>query len=307
MTHVEPDQVITAASLAIQSPADWGLGRSSHELTGPWDEYVYDEAVLNGCDDLTAYVFDTGVQLNHTEFEGRARAGFSADYTVVEGDECGHGTHVSGTVAGKTYGVMKTAQIVDVQVMSAAYCSGSVSGIIAGLNWTLADAKARGKIGRSVVNMSIGSQLSGTLLAAVAGAVAEGLTVVVSAGNSNLDACNEAPAAAPEVITVGASNATDSKWSASNWGTCVDVFAPGQDITSAGIGDVSKAAVDSGTSMASPHVAGLVLYSKCLSGRDTTPAEDKKWLVDGALEDILSNTGTGSPNLLVNNRNGVKY
>jgi len=314
VAYVEKDQVVYSQEL--QGDAPWGLARISHRnaLTfGTYNKYLFDSTAGEG---VTVYIVDTGVNINHTDFGGRAKWG----KTVPDGDEDvdgnGHGTHVAGTVAGKRYGVAKKANIVAIKVLRS-NGSGTMSDVIKGVEKVAEyhenesdNARKSGKPFKgSVANMSLGGGKSNSLDSAVNGAVAVGVNFVVAAGNDNRDACDSSPAAAENAITVGASTVEDERAWFSNYGRCVDVFAPGKDILSAWIGSNTATNTISGTSMASPHVAGLTAYLLGLKPEFTSdfvtstpsPKQVVDWLVkhatSGALDKIPSNT----PNLLVFN------
>jgi len=264
----------------------WGLDRIDDEDL-PLDQ-SYNPTFGNSGAGVTAYIIDTGIFFSHDEFEGRATQEFnSADST---NEDChGHGTHVAGTVGAKTYGVANKVKLVGVKVLS---CNGSgtTSGVIAGMDWVAANANKP-----ATVNMSLGGGKSTASNAAVKRLVDSGIPTVVAAGNNNGDACNKSPASEPTAITVGSTTSTDTRSSFSNWGTCVDVFAPGSDIKAPWIGSDAATKTISGTSMASPHVCGgVALYL----GQD--PTLSPKGVVDMLLEDSIANTitsvGIGSPN-----------
>ena len=284
----EDDQVIAVASQSVvataatRSPvASWGLDRTDQRALPLNNTYSY---VTTGSG-VDAYIVDTGVLSTHNEFVGRIRAGFAASGLVGTEDCNGHGTHVAGTVAGATYGIAPSATVIPVRVLDCSG-SGSLSGVIAGIDWAIQDHTTT----PAVLNMSLGGGLSGILDAAVQRAVDDGITVVVAAGNSSADACSYSPAAAPNAITVGSTTSTDSRSSFSNFGDCVDVFAPGSAITSAWYTSTTGTATISGTSMASPHVAGVA--ARILSANPTfTPAQ-----VVGVVR------ATATPNVVLDSR-----
>ncbi|KAL6406033.1 hypothetical protein AUP68_10594 [Ilyonectria robusta] len=205
------------------------------------------------------YIIDTGIRTTHVEFEGRAVWGANFIAGSRNTDEHGHGTHVAGTVAGKTYGVAKRATVVAVKVLDQ-NGSGTMSGVILGLSWAVNNAKARGIAKKAVVNMSLGGSFAASLNAAVKAATDAGLTVVVSAGNSNANSALYSPASAPSAITVGAVEGTNYRAWFSNFGSLVDIFAPGVSTLSAYHLSNTGSRYLAGTSMASPHVAGLAAY-----------------------------------------------
>ena len=241
-----PDTKIKATTQQNPVPS-WGLDRLDGSTLD--NSYNYISA---GAGEYV-YVIDTGVYSGHNEFGGRVRSGYTA---VADGngtEDCnGHGTHVAGTIAGQNYGVAKSATVVAVRVLD---CTGSgySSSVIAGINWVIASHPG----GAGIINLSLGGAGNAAIDQAVADATAAGLVVVVAAGNSGADACSYSPARAPSALTIGAIDQTNAKASYSNYGSCVDMWAPGSQITSAGISGASSSATMSGTSMATPHVAGL--------------------------------------------------
>jgi subtilisin family serine protease len=285
---VSEDGVVRAVE--TQSPATWGIDRiDQHEL--PLDNsYTYDTDATG----VTAYVIDTGIRITHAEFGGRASHGFSSVGGTA--DDCnGHGTHVAATIGGATYGIAKSVHLVAVRVLD---CSGSgtTEGVISGIDWVTAH-----HTGPSVANMSLGGPSNPALNAAVAISVDSGVTYAVAAGNESTDACNRSPASEPSAITVGATTRTDTRASFSNFGTCVDVFAPGSEITSAWIDSDTATNTISGTSMATPHATGVAaLY---LAGSPTAqPAQVAAAIVKGASPGAVADPGTGSPDLLLFSR-----
>ena len=284
---IEQDFEMKLQSTQI-NPA-WGLDRID-QVNLPLNASYTNVASGSG---VVAYVVDTGINASHIDFAGRVAQGFTA---VQDGNntlDCnGHGTHVAGTIAGSTYGVAKAATIVPVRVLD---CNGSglLSGVVAGLDWIGQNYVPGSKV---VVNMSLGGGASATLDSAVASLVAKGITVVVAAGNSAADACNFSPARVYGAITVAASTTADGLASYSNFGSCVDIVAPGSGILSAWIGSTTETAVLNGTSMASPHVAGLV--ASMLTNGYLTPSEVEARLEAVAAKDLITNLAAGTPNLL---------
>jgi hypothetical protein len=270
-----------------QGCAPWGLDRlDSHSL--PLDTQFTPAGAGSG---VKAYIVDTGVRTSHSEFTGRTVTGYSAIGGTPE-DCHGHGTHVAGTVAGTTYGVAKLATIVPVRVLDCSG-SGSTSGVVDGINWAIGDHVAGTP---AVMNLSLGGGASKTMDDAVAAAVADGITVVVAAGNSTADACYYSPAREPSAITVAASDQSDNIAYFSNFGSCVDIFGPGVTILSAGITTDTAAATMSGTSMAAPHVAGVAATYLGLNN-SATPAQVTTALTTYSSINRIVDT-SGSPNLL---------
>ena len=237
-------------STAEQTPVpSWGLDRIDATDVALNNSYKY---VSTGASSYV-YVIDTGVYSGHSDLAGRVTPGYSAVNDGNGSEDCnGHGTHVAGTIAGSQFGVAKSTRIVAVRVLDCAG-SGYSSSVVAGINWVVQSHPG----GTGIINMSLGGGANSAIDTAVADATAAGLTVVVAAGNSSADACSSSPARAPSAITVGAIDRTDAQASYSNFGSCVDIWAPGTGITSSWIGGSTATRTISGTSMASPHVAGL--------------------------------------------------
>ena len=247
---VEEDGVMK--TMDVQQDAEWGLTRISHRVSGA-DAFLYPH---NAGEGVTVYVVDTGINVEHEEFEGRAMMGqdFTEDADGIDGN--GHGTHCSGTIGGKTYGIAKKANLIGVKVLSKKGY-GSTSGVIQGIEWAFKHHKSRGKGAKSVINMSLGGGKSLALNRAIEAANKAGVVVSVAAGNENQDACNVSPASSEYAITVGATTAHDQRAWFSNWGKCLDIFAPGYKIKSTWKGSKTATNTISGTSMAAPHVAGV--------------------------------------------------
>jgi subtilisin family serine protease len=238
-----------ATTQAVQSGATWGIDRVDQSTLPLSGTYSYTDTGAG----VTAYVIDTGIRASHIEFGGRASVGTDTVGDGQNGNDCnGHGTHVAGTLGGAKYGVAKNVSIVAVRVLN---CSGSGtwSGVIAGIDWVTGDHQS-GE--RAVANMSLGGGASSAVDQAVRNSIADGVFYAVAAGNSKQDACRYSPARTAEAATVGATTSSDALASYSNVGSCVDLNAPGSSITSAWIGSNSATNTISGTSMASPHVAG---------------------------------------------------
>ena len=248
---VEQDHTMSINT--TQAGATWGIDRIDQRTLPLSGTYVYNADGTG----VTVYIIDTGINLTHSEYSGRAFTGI--DEVTVGGTavDCnGHGSHVSGTVGGTTYGVAKKVKLVAVRVLD---CSGSgtTSGVIAGIDWVTAQKKAAPAV-PSAANMSLGGGFSATLNQAVTNSVAAGVVYAIAAGNDGLNACNYSPASTPTAITVGATDINDGFAYFSNTGSCVDINAPGVNITSAWIGGTTATNTISGTSMATPHVAGTV-------------------------------------------------
>jgi len=298
--YVEADQVVTASdSTVVQNGATWGIDRVSHVNLPLTSQYQYWSSAGTG---VVAYVVDTGILIGHTEFEGRAK--FGINYASGANDDCnGHGTHVAGTVGGKTYGIAKKVTLVAVKVLNC-LGSGTNNGVISGIQWTATDHRARGTGARSVANLSLGGAASTTVDNAINAAISSGVNFAVAAGNDNANACNYSPARTPGAITVGATANNDARSTFSNFGTCVDVFAPGTSITSAWIGSNTATSTISGTSMASPHVAGIVAVrlGHLLNENPSSPVPSVSavhdWIAAIGSPNKISNPGAGSPNIL---------
>ncbi|AEN13140.1 MULTISPECIES: S8 family peptidase [unclassified Streptomyces] len=273
-----------------ENPPSWGLDRIDQTETAGDDAYTYPDAAGEG---VTAYVIDTGVRVTHEDFEGRATSGFDA---VDEDDDAddgnGHGTHVAGTIAGAAHGVAKKANIVAVRVLDDSG-SGTTEQVVAGIDWVTANHE-----GPSVANMSLGGSADPALDAAVQKAIASGVTFAVAAGNESSDAGQGSPSRVPEAITVASSTVDDEQSSFSNYGSVVDIYAPGSDITSDWNDSDSGTNTISGTSMATPHVVGAAAVY--LGGHpDDTPEEVATALTEGATPDAISNATTGTANKLL--------
>ncbi|NEE18757.1 S8 family peptidase [Streptomyces sp. SID7499] len=288
VASVEQNQRVTLA--ATQTNAPWGLDRVDQASLPLSGTYTYPDSAGSG---VTVYVIDTGVRITHQQISGRASHGYDA----VEGDNNasdgnGHGTHVATTIAGTTYGVAKKAKIVGVRVLNNSG-SGTTAGVIAGIDWV-----TRNHSGPSVANMSLGGGASATLDAAVRNSIAGGVTYAVAAGNSSTTASSSSPARVAEAITVGATTSTDAKASYSNYGSALDIFAPGSSITAGWHTSDTATNTISGTSMATPHVAGAAAVY--LAGHtSSTPAQVATALVNGAVTGKVTSAGSGSPNRLL--------
>jgi aqualysin 1 len=282
---IEPDQVMELSS--TQTGATWGLDRIDQRNLPLSTTYDYTPTGTG----VRAYIIDTGINTAHTDFGGRAS--IAADYIGGGSDDCnGHGTHVAGTVGSTTYGVAKDVTLLGVRVVD---CTGTPnnSTVIAGIDWTAANA-----VKPAVATVSLASATSSTVDVAINGLINSGVITVVAAGNSNANACNYSPARVANAITVAASTASDGRWINSNYGTCVDVFAPGVRIVSTWIGGASAIDSISGTSMAAAHVAGVAaLY---LQGNTTaSQATVASAIINSSTPNKVVSPGTGSPNRLL--------
>jgi len=289
IASIEQDSKIFATqSCAQQNGATWGIDRISEIPINLDGVFRYDNNAGAAAD---SYIIDTGIQINHQDFGGRALWG--ANFADTVNNDCnGHGTHVAGTVGGTTYGIAKKTTLIAVKVL-ACDGSGTYEGVIEGIQWTVTSSKSRKR--PSVGNMSLGGPYAASVNQAIEAAVAAGVTMVVAAGNENADACTKSPASAPSAISVGATGIdnsgqvqVDNRAYFSNYGKCTDIFAPGLQITSAWIG-TSGTSINtiSGTSMASPHVAGMVaLYIG--TNTNATPKSIMEWLLSNGSKDIVA-------------------
>lgn len=286
---VEPDQQATVVT--TQSNATWGLDRIDQASLPLNGTFTYTATGAG----VTAYIIDTGIRYTHTEFGGRAIFGYDAISAAQRGKDCnGHGTHVSGTVGGTQYGVAKRVTLVAVRVLNC-QGSGGYSGVIAGIDWV---AKDHQQGNPAVANMSLGGGYSAAVNTAVDNAITDGVAFAVAAGNSSADACSSSPSSVPRAMTIAATDNTDTKPWWSNYGSCVDWFAPGVNITSAWHSTDTAVNTISGTSMASPHTAGVAaLYLQ--ANPTKSPAEVRTALVTAAKSGKVNSPGTSSPNLLL--------
>ncbi|PNH79994.1 serine protease [Arthrobacter sp. AFG20] len=286
---VELDAPVTAAD--TQQSAAWGLDRVDQRALPLSGTYT---SASSGAG-VSAYVVDSGVLSAHAELTGRVASGWSAISDGLGTGDCnGHGTHVAGTIAGKTYGVAKAATVVSVRVLD---CNGSGfnSDVIAGLEWVASHHQAGTP---AVANLSLGSTTSAMVDAAVQGIIDDGVTAVVAAGNSAVDACNSSPARVAGALTVAASDSADKQAGFSNYGSCVDLYAPGVGIKSASSSSTTATALMSGTSMASPHVAGAAAVMLSRSP-GLVPADVAAKLLSAATSGAVSGATTGTPNRLL--------
>ena len=291
---IEKDAAVTADT--TQSPVpSWGIDRIDQSTTTGSGTYTY-TATGSG---VTAYVIDTGIYTSHSDFGGRATGGFTAIKDRYGSTDCnGHGTHVAGTIGGTKYGVAKQVSLVAVRVLDCRG-SGTNSGVIAGIDWVISNHTT----GKAVANMSLGGGASSAVDTAVTNLVNDGVVLAVAAGNSTADACNSSPARAAAAITVGATDSTDTQANYSNYGSCLDVYAPGTGITSAWIKSTTATNTISGTSMATPHVAGvaaLYLSSTVIGTENKSVAGATAWITANALSGVVKSMTAGSPNRLLN-------
>jgi serine protease len=286
VAFLEKDQIITIN--AVQKNAIWGLDRIDQVNLPLNKEYKFPDIKTA----VNVYVIDTGVLTTHPEFQGRAVHGYNTVNKNKDATDCnGHGTHVAGTIGSASYGVAKTAKIYGVKVLDC-WGSGRLSDVLAGVEWVTVN-----HVKPAVANMSLGGGVSKALDQAVLNSINKGVTFVVAAGNMGELACDGSPARVKRAITVGSSNKADQVSYFSNFGSCVDVFAPGEQILSTWLGN-STEELD-GTSMASPHVAGVAALYLAKNPK-ATPDQVSQRIIASAAKGKLSDVGWGSPNLLVN-------
>ncbi|KAH8682527.1 peptidase S8/S53 domain-containing protein [Xylariales sp. PMI_506] len=302
VAYVEADVYVQASTLYEQTNAPSGLIRLSREdaTNSSTAGYIFDGTAGEG---ITAYVVDTGIRTTHEQFQGRATLEYNA-VNNVSTDENGHGSHVAGTIGGATYGVAKSVTLIGVKVLDADG-GGTNSGVLDGLNFVASDATAKGLAGKAIMNMSLGGSKSTALNNAVEALAAAGVVPVVAAGNENVDASTTSPASSPDAITVGAIDQTnDRKASFSNFGSVVDVFAPGVNVLSVGIANDTASEVLSGTSMASPHIAGLAAYLMALEGITNVTAVSNRIKALASLSNatVIANSAD-TTSLIANNGN----
>ena len=293
VTRVEPDGIATIVT--TQSNATWGLDRIDQRALPLSGTFTYTRSGAG----VTVYIIDTGIRTSHSEFGTRASDGYDAvDGTLPAADCHGHGTHVAGTVGGTTYGVAKSVTLKAVRVLN---CSGSGtwSGVIAGMDWVTGNHTGSNP---AVANMSLGGGANSSVDDAVRRMIADGVATAVAAGNGNLagiaqDACRSSPSRVPQAMTIGATGRTDRKASWSNYGKCLDWFAPGVGITSAWYTSTTATNTISGTSMATPHTAGVAaLYLQ--SSPSATPQQVRDALFAATTKNIVTNSKTANNDLL---------
>ena len=296
VAYVEQDQVMRASG--TETNATWGIDRIDQRALPLSTTYTYNATGAG----VTAYIIDTGIRFDHDEFGGRAVTGYDAVTAGGNAADCnGHGTHVSGTVGGGTYGVAKGVTLVAVRVLGCSG-SGSTSGVIAGIEWVTTNHQ----VGQpAVANMSLGGGASTALDNAVRNSIADGVAYAIAAGNGNFvgiaqDACKYSPARVAEAMTIGATDKNDKKASWSNYGNCVDWFAPGVGITSAWYTSASATNTISGTSMATPHTTGVAaLYLQ--TNPSATPAQVRQALYDNTTKGVVTSSRTTNNHLLFSN------
>ncbi|KAJ6439344.1 putative serine protease Pr1D [Purpureocillium lavendulum] len=304
VAYVEEDKTwyledtLVERALTTQSDATWGLGAISHREPGA-TEYVYDDAAGEG---TFGYIVDSGVRTTHDEFEGRASTGWTG-YQGDEEDTAGHGTHVAGTVGGKTFGVAKKATLIAVKVFQGRSASTSI--IMAGFDWAVNDIVNKGRKDKAAINLSLGGPQSQAWNDAIETAFNKGVLSVVAAGNAQVDASTTSPASAPNAFTVGAVNKDwqiVTNWprgQGSNYGRVLDIFAPGDNIESASNNSDTESRLDSGTSMACPHVTGMALYAMSVNGVTGAKAVTAH-LIKNAGQGVVGGPLRGSPNRMAN-------
>ncbi|MFC7616595.1 S8 family serine peptidase [Actinokineospora soli] len=298
VAYVEQDREVKLLADQLNPPS-WGLDRVDQDDLPLNQKYSYS----TGASNVTAYIIDTGINYTHTDFGGRATFGFDAFSDGQNGKDCqGHGTHVAGTVGGTTFGLAKQVKLKAVRIMNCTG-NGSISTMAAGVDWVAANAS-----GPSVANMSfytgVRNEPSRVLDDSVTAMIDAGVTSVVAAGNFNDDSCQYSPQRVARTINVGATNTSDSRASFSSYGTCTDIFAPGEGIVSASHSSTTGSRSNSGTSMAAPHVAGAAaLY--LADNPAKTPAEVHSAIIAGAVSGTLTNVGAGSPNRMLRVNKGT--
>lgn len=293
--YIEKDALMHINAFVEQPGSPWGLGRISHRSKGI-SSYRYDGSAGAG---TCAYIIDTGIEASHPEFEGRATF-LKSFVSGQNSDGNGHGTHCSGTIGSKSYGVAKKTKLYGVKVLNNSG-SGAYSAIIAGMEYVANDYPSRGCPAGAIASMSLGGGYAASVNRAAAALVRSGVFLAVAAGNENRDAQNTSPASEATACTVGATDINDNRSSFSNYGRVVDIFAPGTNILSTWIGGTTRSI--SGTSMATPHVAGLAAYLSALEG-SSNPAALCGRIQSLSTKNAISNIPSGTVNYLAYNGNG---
>ncbi|HWL35213.1 MAG TPA: S8 family peptidase [Frankiaceae bacterium] len=298
----DPDVALVEAAGTVrasgtQPSPPWGLDRIDQRARPLSGTYTWASSGAG----VRAYVIDTGIRYTHADFGGRAVHGTDVSATPNGGIDChGHGTHVAGTIGGSTYGVAKGATLVGVRVLD---CAGNapVTNVIAAVDWVTADRLTTGALSPAVANMSLGGGRFDALDLAVRGSILAGrISYAVAAGNEAQDACNVSPARTPEAMTVGATDSSDRAAGFSNWGSCVDWYAPGVGVTSAGAGSNTGTATMNGTSMASPHVAGVA--AQYLAAHPLALPSEVEAAIRGALtQGVVTGVTSSNNDLLFTN------
>ncbi|MFD0691322.1 S8 family peptidase [Actinomadura fibrosa] len=287
VASIEQDAVVHA-STTQSNPPSWGIDRIDQTNLPLSNSYTYNATGAG----VYAYIIDTGIYTSHSQFGGRATNVYDA--TGGNGVDCnGHGTHVAGTVGSSSYGVAKSVNLRGVRVLNC-QGSGTNSGVIAGMNWVASNHSSP-----AVANMSLGGGYSSSVNSAANSLASSGVFLAVAAGNDNANACNYSPASAANATTVAASTSTDAKASYSNYGSCVDLYAPGTSITSTWLNGGTNTI--SGTSMATPHVTGVAALYKAANG-DASYSTIRSWLTSNATSGVITGNPSGTPNLLLNKR-----
>lgn len=317
VAYVEKDSIVHTMNSKEEDNAPWGLARVSHHKQlglGTYNKYRYDN---EGGEGVTSYIVDTGIYVDHKDFEGRAVWGKTIPLNDVDEDAHGHGSHCAGTIGGKAFGVAKKSKLVAVKVLGSDG-SGSMSDVIGGVEFVVESHKKEQKEGDSkfkgsTANMSLGGGKSPSLDIAVNAATQAGVHFAVAAGNDNQDACYYSPASSEGAVTVGATDIRDDRAYFSNYGKCVDIFAPGVDVISVGTYSPTSSASMSGTSMASPHIAGLLTYfvslqpstdSEYSTRGSLTTKELKEHLISFGTADAIKYLDDESPNIIAYNGGG---
>ncbi|KAJ6442358.1 proteinase T-like protein [Purpureocillium lavendulum] len=297
--YIEQDHLVTASGFVTQNNVPWGLGRISHRQVGS-GQYVYDDSAGQG---TCAYIIDSGLDGSHPDFEGRARL-VRSFVPNSQADTCGHGTHVAGTIGSKTFGVAKKTQLYGIKVLdydrNSGRCTGSNSGIISGMEYVATDARNRNCPNGVVVNMSLGGDYSQALNDAADALTQQGFFVAVAAGNDNKDASYVSPASARYVCTVGGTARDDYRYTGSNYGPVVNILGPAVDVYSTLPGGGSGRMT--GTSMATPHIAGLAAYLAALEGKPASPDLCRR-MQDMATRGAIGGQPRNTVNLLAFNGN----